>query len=154
SLRPDQERKSTRQVWTFVATDGIAPDSPSTGSARQSTNLPHRYNARLSGGGDMFARFCLLVLAAILLGLGSMSRAQDAPPPPLPVPDGIEVQARGPIHEAFAGPTTEAAPTTAIDKKPPAMIDELPPAEKPSGNVIWISGYWAYDEDHKDYLWV
>ena len=30
----------------------------------------------------------------------------------------------------------------------------MPPEEKPEGNVIWIGGYWAWDEDRQDYLWV
>jgi hypothetical protein len=30
----------------------------------------------------------------------------------------------------------------------------LPPEEKPEGNVIWIGGYYQYDEDRKDFLWV
>ena len=35
--------------------------------------------------------------------------ASDLPP----VPKGVEVLARGPVHEAFAGPTGEAAPGAA-----------------------------------------
>jgi hypothetical protein len=62
--------------------------------------------------------------------------------------------ARGPVHEAYASLTTEAAPTQSVDKKPPAPIEEMPPAEKPAGEVVWISGYWSYDDDRKDFLWV
>jgi hypothetical protein len=69
-------------------------------------------------------------------------------------PNGIEVLSRGPIHEAFATPTTEPLPTTPVDKPPPKPIDELPPGERPEGNVTWIPGYWAWDDDRKDYLWV
>src|SRR5262249_4395762 len=50
-----------------------------------------------------------------------------------PVPKGVEVLARGPVHEAFATPTTEPAPTKAVAKKPPKPLDELPPEEKPEG---------------------
>src|SRR5262249_14934551 len=40
-------------------------------------------------------------------------------------------------------------------KKPPAPIDELPPDQKPEGvNVIWIPGYWAWDDEAADFLWV
>src|SRR3954471_19921148 len=98
---------------------------------------------------ERFALAALLLCLAVLPVLG-----QDAAPPPPPIPEGIEVQARGPVHEAFAGPTSEAVATPAIAKKPPAAIEELPPAEKPAGNMIWISGYWAYDDDRKDFLWV
>jgi hypothetical protein len=66
----------------------------------------------------------------------------------------MEVLARGPVHEAFATPTTEPVPTQPVDKPPPKPIQEMPPAEKPEGDVIWIPGYWAWDEERKDYLWV
>src|SRR5262249_19543854 len=78
--------------------------------------------------------------------------APAAEPPA--VPKGVEVLARGPIHEAFATPTTEPQPTAAVSKKPPKAIDELPPEEKPEGKVAWIGGYWAWDDDRKDFLWV
>jgi hypothetical protein len=71
-----------------------------------------------------------------------------------PIPQGVEVQARGPVHEAFATPTSEPKPTGAVPKKPPAPIEELPPEERPEGDVSWISGYWAWDDDRHDYLWV
>src|SRR5262249_24885403 len=51
-------------------------------------------------------------------------------------------------------PTTEPMPTTPVDKPPPKPIDELPPAERPEGNVTWIPGYWPWDDERKDYLWV
>src|SRR4051794_23086750 len=100
----------------------------------------------------MTARCFWVLLGAMLLALGAApGRGQDAPPPPA-APGGVEVRARGPVHEAFAGPTSEPVATPAVAKKPPAPIDELPPAEKPNGNVIWISGYWGYDDDRKDFL--
>ena len=34
-------------------------------------------------------------------------------------------------------------------------MPELPPEEKPSGdNVQWISGYWQWDLEKKDFIWV
>jgi hypothetical protein len=85
-------------------------------------------------------------------------RAEDPPPPP-PVPalpEGVEVQARGPVHEAYAEPgdvRPEATPL--VPKAPPEPISELPPEQKPDGdNVQWIPGYWAWDQDKNDYLWV
>jgi WXXGXW repeat (2 copies) len=103
----------------------------------------------------MLARCGWVPLGALFLCLGALpGRGQEAAPPPPPTPEGVEVQARGPVHEAFAGPTSEAVATPAVPKQPPAAIEELPPAEKPDGNMIWISGYWAYDDDRKDFLWV
>jgi hypothetical protein len=66
----------------------------------------------------------------------------------------VEVLARGPIHEAFASATTPPAPTNPVPKEPPKPIDEMPPAEKPEGNTMWIGGYWAWEDEKKDFLWV
>src|SRR5262249_3588812 len=70
-----------------------------------------------------------------------------------PVPQGVEVLARGPVHEAFATPTTDPAPTKTVLKAPPTALDALPPDEKPEG-AIWIAGYWAWDDERSDFLWV
>lgn len=70
--------------------------------------------------------------------------------------DGSEVQTRGPIHEAFAG-TVSYNPEVGliVDQKPPALIEEVPPEQRLEGdNVTWIPGYWAWDEDQNDFLWV
>ncbi|HLN27019.1 MAG TPA: YXWGXW repeat-containing protein [Gemmataceae bacterium] len=71
-----------------------------------------------------------------------------------PVPQGLDVQTRGPVHEAFATPAAEPAPTQLVPKEPPKPLQEMPPEEKPEGNVAWIGGYWSYDEERKDFLWV
>jgi hypothetical protein len=68
--------------------------------------------------------------------------------------NGVEVMARGPVHEAFAAPAAEPAESPVHAKKPPAPIDEMPPEEKPEGDAVWIGGYWAWDDDRGDYLWV
>src|SRR5258708_427158 len=72
------------------------------------------------------------------------------------VQEGVEVQTRGPVHEAFAGVVSfqpEAGVVTS--KKPPEPIDELPAEQRPAGaNVAWIPGYWAWDDDRDDFLWV
>ncbi len=70
------------------------------------------------------------------------------------VPKGVEVLARGPVHEAFASPNTEPKPTPQVAKKPPLPIEEMPPEERPDGDVVWISGYFAYDDDSADFIWV
>ena len=70
--------------------------------------------------------------------------------------DDTEVLARGPIHEAFA--TTAEMPTDGgpvVEKRPPDPVEELPPDQKPDGdNVQWIPGYWHYDEERKDFIWI
>lgn len=71
-------------------------------------------------------------------------------------PPGIEVLTRGPIHEAFATPVVfnPAAPLV-VPKPPPVPVEEVPPAQKPAGaDVEWIPGYWAWDDDRNDYIWV
>ena len=46
-------------------------------------------------------------------------------------------------------------PGPIIKKKPPDAIAEIPPAEKPDGdNIVWIPGYWSWDDDRQDYIWV
>jgi hypothetical protein len=71
-------------------------------------------------------------------------------------PNGIAVQSRGPVHEAFAelvNPSPRPGPIAL--KKPPDPIPELPPDEKPEGdNVQWVPGYWAWDSEQNNFLWV
>jgi hypothetical protein len=71
-------------------------------------------------------------------------------------PAGVDVQARGPIHEAFAEPTeSRPAPSPVVAQQPPEPVAELPPEQKPAGDdVIWIPGYWSSDDETNDFLWV
>lgn len=91
--------------------------------------------------------------AGIALGAHSLAIAADDPPDP---PKGVEVLARGPIHEGFAQPAEQQPkPGPVVPKQPPDPIDELPPEQKPEGdNVVWLPGYWQWDIDRKDYIWV
>ena len=70
--------------------------------------------------------------------------------------DDYEVLTRGPVHEAYAEPVSlDAQGQYKISQRPPADIEEMPPGQKPEGdNVVWISGYWAYDDDRADFIWV
>jgi len=69
---------------------------------------------------------------------------------------GTTTQAAGPIHEAFAEPGSQAPPAPMVANKPvPNPIEEMPPEEKPAGDdVQWISGYWSWDAERTDYIWV
>jgi hypothetical protein len=74
---------------------------------------------------------------------------------PVPKPGEGEVQGRGPVHEGFAQPGGVIRPGPIVPKKPPVAIPETPSEHRPEGdNVIWIPGYWSYDEDRNDFLWV
>jgi hypothetical protein len=93
----------------------------------------------------------------VLLLLSSFAKAQElGEPPPVPGDDGIIVQPRGPVHEAFAmPPNAPPQPGSIIAKRPPDPIPEVPPDQRPEGdNVQWIPGYWAWDADRRDFLWV
>jgi hypothetical protein len=70
--------------------------------------------------------------------------------------NGVQVMARGPVHEAYAMPQeTRPEATPVVPKQPPDPIEETPPDQKPEGdNVQWIPGYWAWDADVSDYVWV
>ena len=46
-------------------------------------------------------------------------------------------------------------PSLVVPKQPPEPIEEMPPDVKPDGaNVVWVTGYWAWDDTRKDYIWV
>src|SRR5262249_18503281 len=77
--------------------------------------------------------------------------------PDNPAPDaGIDVQARGPVHEAYAQPYNAAPqPGPVAPKPPPDPVPEMPPDQKPEGdNVQWVPGYWGWDGDRNDSPWV
>jgi hypothetical protein len=113
-----------------------------------------------SNRGNSIAALCAGkgCLAAVLVVFISMSwdtaicRAQH--------PDndvaGAQVLTRGPVHEAFAGIVTfNPEPGIVVTKAPPDVIEEVPPDERPEGNnVSWIPGYWAWDDERSDFLWI
>ena len=86
-----------------------------------------------------------------ILGLASLGTSQD------PVlQDPIQIQTSGPLHEAFAQPIdAQGAPGPIVPKEPPPMIPEDPPEQKPAAeNSQWHSGYWAWDAQKQEFLWV
>ena len=119
----------------------------------------------------MYLIFRSTPLIALLAGLiaAAPASAQDpiippfnrtetpGDPPAVPAADAAgEIQGRGPIHEGFAQPSTgvgRAGPL--VPKRPPEPIPETPPEQRPAGdNVAWIPGYWGWDVDRRDFLWV
>lgn len=132
--------------------------------------------------GSGVRRSTLTLLGMVLLGSGLLV-AQPPPevppfrrgdpvgePPPVPSAEQPaenapaarapsaepEVLGRGPIHEGYAQPGASAPKASpVVPKQPPQPINEVPPEEKPEGdNVVWVPGYWAWDEDRSDFLWV
>jgi hypothetical protein len=102
------------------------------------------------GGWSVVAIFLSLSVA---LGLNNATAFQ---PPPPGGEEGVEVLTRGPVHEAFAETISfDPEPGVIVAKAPPEAIEELPPEQKPDGaNVDWIPGYWAWDDERDDFLWV
>jgi hypothetical protein len=73
---------------------------------------------------------------------------------PAPMTEGVEVLTRGIVHEAFAEVVTDPKPGLIVGKKPPEAIDEVPPEFKPEEEgAIWITGYWAWDDERDDFFW-
>ncbi|MFO0804489.1 MAG: hypothetical protein U0791_15360 [Gemmataceae bacterium] len=69
--------------------------------------------------------------------------------------DGPDVLARGPVHEAYASTVEMPKAGEIAPKAPPAPIEELPPDQKPEGdNVQWIPGYWDWDDERTDFIWI
>lgn len=124
-----------------------------------------------------FQQFALLFAAATVIFLGSRvcGRLLAQTPPPVPVDEsaqsaqpsggpqlaaggqqaGPEVLTRGPIHEAFAEVISyNPQPGPVAAKEPPKAIEEVPPAEKPQGDYAWIPGYWSWDHDRNEFIWV
>ncbi len=87
---------------------------------------------------------------ALALALSGPAHAQG------PIGAGGEILTRGPVHEAFAEPVIyNPAAGPIVPQAPPGPIEELPPDQRPAGdNVEWMPGYWQWDEERQDYLWV
>ena len=103
-----------------------------------------------------FIRHMCMFAVLALLGMGPGSfrpvAAQENAPD---VEKGVDVLTYGPIHEAFAEAVTfDPEAGIVVPKAPPEAIEEIPPEQKPAGDVEWIPGYWAWDDDRNDFIWV
>lgn len=112
----------------------------------------NRRNTRCAGQGSA-AWLAAGLLAVIGIGWeAAVCRAQPTGP------DGQQTQVltRGPVHEAFAAVVTfNPEPGVVVTKAPPDLIEELPPEQRAEGdNVTWIPGYWAWDDERNDFLWI
>ena len=80
--------------------------------------------------------------------------------PPAPGADqsqeDLDLLTKGPLHEAFAEVQQDSpTPNPVVTRQPPEAVKELPPKYQPEGeNVEWIPGYWAWDEERENYLWI
>ena len=104
---------------------------------------------------------CQALALVALLGAGwhpasCNAQTAEATVPVVQDAQGVQVLTRGPVHEAFAGMVTyNPEPGIIVATAPPALIEEVPPGERPEGNnVTWIPGYWAWDEEPANFLWV
>ncbi len=72
------------------------------------------------------------------------------------VPEDGAALMHGPVHEAFAEQfSANASVSEVIGKEPPEPINEEPPEFRPEGeNIQWIPGYWGWDIESEDFLWV
>lgn len=57
------------------------------------------------------------------------------------------------LHEGLLTSVKEVEPLLAIAKAPPQEIHEKSP-EQPSGDVVWLTGYWTWSQKQNDFLWV
>ena len=93
-----------------------------------------------------------LTAFGMVFGLRSIIAAEKTTPIP---EEDVQVLASGPIHEAFAEAVAlDPEPGIVVPKAPPALIEEIPPNQKPEGDVQWIPGYWAWDDERNEYIWV
>jgi hypothetical protein len=95
-----------------------------------------------------------IITAALVVGESYGQPTEQAPPEPNQ--ERPEVLTSGPVHEAFAEPIEIKNETGIVAPiKPPANIVETMPDQKPIGKqYVWIPGYWAWDAQRTNYIWV
>jgi len=103
-----------------------------------------------------FIQYFCMVAALTAFGPGFGPRTIMAAEETAPMPkEDVEVLASGPIHEAFAeAAALDPEPGIVAPKAPPPLIEEISPEQKPEGNVQWIPGYWGWDDERNEYIWV
>jgi hypothetical protein len=113
----------------------------------QTNRNPRHIMRRISKFGMVAAQTVLIGLGVTIATSQTDSGVDD---------QGAQVLTRGPVHEAFAGIVNyNPEPGVIVEKAPPEAIEELPPGERPVGdNITWIPGYWAWDDERSDYLWL
>ena len=111
------------------------------------------------------------ILTVLLMGVAGFSlQAQDAlepngvsgveEAPAPPAVEGLEVEPlmRGPIHEAYAEPIvadSDDEEPLVVPIEPPPLVEEIAPDAKPEGaRVVWIPGYWSWDDERQDFIWI
>ena len=97
-----------------------------------------------------------MVTMTLLSVLGSLRPLEAQETTVTAADESTEVLTRGPIHEAFAEQyNVDPTPGITVAKRPPEPITEVPPEQVPEGeNVVWIPGYWAWDDEAERHLWI
>ena len=84
----------------------------------------------------LHARTFMMVTLGLAAFVATKASAQKVVPA---TPDGVEVLARGPVHEASQRRPRHGRCPRRRTEKPPDPIEEVPPDEKPAGDhVLWI----------------
>jgi hypothetical protein len=101
-------------------------------------------------------KWCVVSTLLVLSSNFGLNKALFAQPASANAEEGVQVLTRGPVHEAFAETVTyDPEPGVVTLKAPPPAIEEVPPEHRPEGaHVAWIPGYWGWDDERNDYLWV
>ncbi|MGD9160425.1 MAG: hypothetical protein PVG39_18560 [Desulfobacteraceae bacterium] len=97
----------------------------------------------------------IMILITMVLSTGALY-GQTEDPPSVPSEEQPEVLTRGPVNEAFAQPVNiEEDNDFTAPETPPPDVEETPPEDRPEGDrFAWIPGYWAWDSDRNEYIWV
>jgi YXWGXW repeat-containing protein len=104
---------------------------------------------------DMILNICIFVLLGLLGGTLGAFPVVAAEKKLSDNEAAIDVLAYGPIHEAFVETIAfDPEPGIIVPKAPPEVINEIPPEQKPEGDVQWIPGYWGWDDDRNDFIWI
>ena len=99
--------------------------------------------------------FSMFSAVSAMVAVGSVLLSVAAPALPSKA-DDVQILTRGPVHEAFAEVVNfDPQPGLIVRAQVPKPIEELPPEQQLEGdNVTWIPGYWAWDDERNDFLWI